>query len=251
MYFDAHIHSAVSPDSQMDVKVAIDTLRRQGLGATFTEHCDFPPYNFMVDFARYESEYRPLRSDSVLMGLELTLNEQHMALNTQTAAGDWDFILGAVHYVDGLDLYHNANTVPAPQLTRRYLTYAKELVESCGFFDALAHIDYICRYSKGVDACLQYDNYPDEFDALLTAIAQRVLAMEINSSRLDNARNRQVLFKIYQRYAALGGKYVTIGSDAHAAPQLGRNFNHARAIVDEAGLTAVYFRERKMYGCAN
>ena len=246
MLFDAHIHSAVSPDSDMDAGLVIDTLRRQGLGATFTEHCDFPPYDFMADFTRYERDYRPLRSASVLLGLELTLGEAHMKQNTTIAAGDWDFILGAVHYVDGINLYCDADTVPAAQLTRRYLTHAKEMVEACGFFDSLAHIDYICRYSAGADACLTYDNYPHEFDALLTAVAQRNLAIEISTKRLDNARNRQILHKIYQRFAELGGKYVTLGSDAHTPQQLGRHFDKAQQIADEAGLAVVYFKERKM-----
>ena len=249
MFFDAHMHSAVSPDSQMDAKLVIDTLRRQGLGATFTEHCDFPPYNFMVDFDRYEREYRPLRSVAVLMGLELTLNEEHHAQNTQIADGDWDFILGSIHYIDGLNLFYEANAKPANLMIHRYLTYMKEMVESCGFFDSLAHIDYLCRYSTAVDEIFLYENYPEAFDALFTALAERDLAMEISTKRLSNARNRQNLFKLYQRYAQLGGKYVTIGSDAHTPEQLGKDFTKARKIADESGLTVVYYRERKRYEC--
>jgi len=233
----------------MDAAMVIDTLRRQGLGTTFTEHCDFPPYNFMVDFDRYEREYRPLRSDSVLMGLELTLNEEHHAQNTQIAAGDWDFILGSIHYVDGINLFYDADTQPANQLIHRYLTDMKAMVESCGFFDSLAHIDYICRYSTAANEIFLYENYPEAFDALFTALAERNLAMEISTKRLGNARNRQALFNLYKRFAKLGGQYVTIGSDAHMPEQLGKDIIKAQKIANEAGLTAVYFRERKRCAC--
>jgi len=224
-------------------------LRRKGLGIAFTEHCDFPTADFMVDMPRYEREYRPLRSDSVLLGLEFSLNPEHYALNEQTATGDWDFILGAIHAVDGLDLYYKGQYEEASELTRRYLTYACEMVEACGFFDSFAHIDYICRYAPEVHKWLRLEQFPQEFDALLSALAQRGRAMEINTNRLGAEENRAALFPIYKRFAELGGRYVTIGSDAHAAAALGRHFDAALRIVCEAGLQPVYFKERKMYKC--
>ncbi|MCL2501009.1 MAG: histidinol-phosphatase HisJ family protein [Defluviitaleaceae bacterium] len=261
MHFDAHVHSAVSPDSDMPADVAINTLKRKGLGVIFTEHCDFMTQtegkdptatdaprianDFIVNFERYHAEYRPLRSDSVLMGLEFTLSAAFLPLNTKTSEGDYDFIVGAVHTVDGLDLYHEGKNRNAQDITRRYLTYAKEMVELCGFFDSFAHIDYICRYAPRVTHWLRYEEFPEEFDALLKALAEREKAFEINTARFGDANVERALFPIYRRFAQLGGKFVTIGSDAHRPQGLGRHFDKANRMTNEAGLTPVYYKERK------
>jgi histidinol-phosphatase (PHP family) len=263
MYFDAHVHSEVSPDSKMEALTAIETLRGMGLGVVFTEHCDFvtqtegkdPTANdapriagdFLVDFDRYEKEYRPLRGGRVLLGLEFTLSAAFLPLNTATAAKDWDFVLGAVHTVDGLDLYYDAVHEEPEALTRRYLTYSREMVELCGFFDSLAHIDYICRYAPGVAQRLRAERYPREFDALLKAVAQQGKALEINTARFNTEENIRAVYPIYQRFAELGGRYVTIGSDAHNAPALGRHYKTAMQIAKDTGLTPVYYKERKLY----
>jgi len=267
MFFDAHVHSAVSPDSEMDAHLAIAVMRKKGLGIVFTEHCDFfsqtegkdaaatdaprIPGDFIVDFARYHTAYPPLRAEDVLLGLEFTLSAAFLPLNTQTADNGYDFILGAVHTVDGLDLYYDAKNEPAENLCRRYLTYAKEMVELCGFFDALAHIDYICRYAPQMHYWLRYDKCPREFDALLKALAERGKAFEINTKRFAETGVKEALFPIYQRFAQLGGRFVTIGSDAHEPAHLARHFNEARQMAQEAGLRPVYFRERTLYYCGS
>jgi histidinol-phosphatase (PHP family) len=249
----------------MDAVLAIETLRRKGLGVVFTEHCDFVtqtegkdptatdaprvPADFIVDFDRYHAEYPPLRSGTVLLGLEFTLSAAFLPLNTQTAAGDYDFIVGAIHTVDGLDLFHDAKNKEPQELCRRYLTYAREMVGLCGFFDSLAHIDYICRYVPLMAEWLQYDKFPQEFDGLLKALAEGGKAFELNTRRIRDKGVAQALFPIYRRFAQLGGRYATIGSDAHTPDNLGRHYKKALAFVQEAGLTPVYYKERKIHFC--
>jgi histidinol-phosphatase (PHP family) len=261
MHFDAHVHSAVSPDSEMDASTAIETLRRMNLGVVFTEHCDFVsqtegkdmtatdapriPKDFIVDFERYEKKYRPLRSDTVLMGLEFTLSAAFLPLNTQTADGDYDFIVGAVHTVDGLDLYHDAKELEPKELIRRYLTYSKEMVELCGFFDSFAHIDYICRYNPRTVAYFKYLEFPEEFDALFKALAEKGNAMEINTARFGKYNDEVQLYCLYHNFSRLGGRYVTIGSDAHKPERLGRHYKRALNMARETALTPVYYKERK------
>ncbi|MCL2406146.1 MAG: PHP domain-containing protein, partial [Defluviitaleaceae bacterium] len=160
MYFDAHVHSAASPDSEADPIEVILALKSKGLGTTFTEHIDFVTptqgrdftahdapkskhnVDFICDFAIYPSQYRKLRSGTVLLGLEVGLTAAYLELNTQQANNDYDFILGSIHYVDGIDLYYNAKNMETESFFRRFLTYSLEMVELSGFFDSFAHIDY-------------------------------------------------------------------------------------------------------------
>ena len=46
MYFDSHIHTEFSADSEMKAQDALHEAERQGLGLVFTEHLD---YDYVVD----------------------------------------------------------------------------------------------------------------------------------------------------------------------------------------------------------
>ena len=263
MYFDAHVHSVASPDSEMCAKEAISALSLKGLGVIFTEHVDFLATNegldhsatdavggtvdFVCDFDVYPKDYRCLRSDSVLLGLEIGLTKAYFAPNEKLACGDYDFILGSVHSVDGIDVYFAFPEDDALNYISRYLTYSREMVELCGFFDAFGHIDYVSRYNLRAQELYCYDNYSIEFDALLKSIAERDIALEINTYRFDDREYEKILLPICRRFSQLGGKYCTIGSDAHRLSHLGRHFDRALKLANAANLQVVYFKERNRY----
>jgi len=265
MYFDAHVHSAASPDSELDPKAAISILKSKGLGIAFTEHVDFREPeegrdpaatdapsgygDFVCDFSIYPGQYKSLRSESVLLGLEIGLTAAYLPLNSQLSEGDYDFIVGAIHFVDGLDVYYDAAKEDAMEFCRNYLTYSKKMVELCGFFDSFAHIDYPARYSERLNRALQYRHFPKEFDNLLKSLAERELAMEINTSRFKDDSVIGQLTPIYKRFKELGGRYVTIGSDSHNDYGLGRYHAKAMGIINMTGLTPVYYRGRKRFEC--
>jgi len=254
-----------SPDSETDPVQIIAALKAKGLGATFAEHVDFKtptigrdfsasdvPHgdkDFICDFDMYPAQYRHLRSDTVLLGLEIALTAAFLPLNIQTADNDYDFILGSIHYVDGLDLFYDTPKMEAETFCRRYLTYSLEMVELCGFFDSFSHIDYIARYCEAARKQFAYTNYQQEFDTLLKALADRDLAMEINTARFDDARVVWELLPIYKRFKELGGRCVTIGSDAHQLGAVGRHHDKALGLAKLAELTPVYYKNRKRYVC--
>ena len=70
--------------------------------------------------------------------------------------------------------------------------------------------------------------------------------IEINTRRLDNAETIKALVPLYKRYKALGGRYCTLGSDAHYTEHIGRRLNEALLIAQEAELQPVYFKERQL-----
>jgi len=265
MHFDAHVHSAASPDSQLDPQLAINILKQKGLGIAFTEHVDFitptqgkdmtatdtpqGQRDFICDFDIYPSQYNQYRGKSVLLGLEVGLSQAYLPLNNQVANGDYDFILGSIHFVEGMDVYHDAAKEDAADFCRRYLTYGKKMVEKSGFFDSLAHIDYPARYSESLAKALRYELFPEEFDGLLSALVDRDIAMEINTSRFGDNNVVGQLLPIYKRFYSLGGRYVTIGSDAHGDWGLGRHHAKALGLASMAGLTPVFYYGRNRFEC--
>jgi len=51
---------------------------------------------------------------------------------------------------------------------------------------------------------------------------------------------------LLQLYKAVGGKYVTIGSDAHVPDDLGADYTAAAQMAVKLELQQVMFKERKM-----
>ena len=59
-------------------------------------------------------------------------------------------------------------------------------------------------------------------------------------------RQRQRINAVCRKYRELGGRFVTLGSDAHRVSAVGNYFARAVDFVRELGLTVVTFRERKL-----
>jgi len=266
MYFDAHVHSIASPDSEMNPKDAIAILEAKGLGVVFTEHVDYVlsgerdlgatdffangKQEFVCDFELYPVSYKNLRSKSVLLGLEIGLTAAYATKNKKTIEGDYDYILGSVHSVDGTDIYFDLQNGVDMFFISRYLTYSREMVELCGFFDTLGHIDYVVRYDTNAQILYNYKNFAQEFDALFKALIKKGITLELNTYLFDTIKDyEKILVPVYSRFAELGGKYCTIGSDAHHTKDLGRHFDKAKNVALAAGLEIVYYKGRKCLLC--
>ncbi|MCL2457225.1 MAG: PHP domain-containing protein, partial [Defluviitaleaceae bacterium] len=207
--------------------------------------------DFVCDFEKYPREYENFRGKNVTLGLEFGMSNALFLPNKRLANSyDYDFILGAVHGVDGDDIYKVSLDSPEKLSgIDRYLIYSREMVEKYDFIDAFAHIDYVARYTKRMSDVFFYENFAESFDALLKAISERGIAFEINTSRFDEPHAKEVMFTICRRFRELGGRFCTIGSDAHEIKNLAFRFESAKKIAREAELSVVFFRNRKAVRC--
>ena len=113
----------------------------------------------------------------------------------------------------------------------------------------LGHIDYIVRYAPYEEHTLDYTQFHEGIDAVLRAVIETGKVMELNTRRLGDKAACEDLLPVYQRYHALGGRYVTLGSDAHTPEAIGVNFAAGQQLAAAAGLQLVTFKARKMELC--
>lgn len=252
--FDTHLHTQFSTDSNMKADDVATLAKDEGLGIIITEHLDldYPenPEAFLFSFDDYFNSLEPLRSDSFLLGVELGLRPECSKKNTVLMKGQpFDEIIGSIHVVDGFDVYRPdfTNGRPKDVTYRQYLQEILTCIETFDDFDTLGHVDYICRYVNYPEPEIDLETFYDEWTAICQVLILKEKALEINTRRLDNSVTVNALTKLYARYKELGGKYVTIGSDAHNLPAVGKNFKEAFSMADELGLQPVYFKQRKMY----
>ncbi|MBR3764559.1 MAG: histidinol-phosphatase [Clostridia bacterium] len=248
MIYDSHVHTVLSCDADTTIAQAICAAENKGVGIVVTDHLDVefpaPLPDFRLDVDRMFLEYSPLRSERVLLGVELGMTESSIGRCREIAASyPFDFVLGSVHVLDGREvddaLYADRDEA---EVYREYLTEAARLVEAVDV-DALAHIDYPLRTTSRE---LPFADYAAEFGALFAAMLRQNVCLELNTSRLADGAAYANLLAIYRAYLEAGGRYVTLGSDAHEPQEIADNFGAAAAFLTEAGLIPVHFCQRKM-----
>lgn len=251
MLFDTHMHTTFSTDSKMTIEQAIAKGQELNLGITITEHMDlgYPETNaFQFDIDEYLAAYDKFRGDKVLLGIEIGMRDDCLQDNRDLAKRDGiDYIIGSIHVIDNMDIYHESfyRNHTKQEVYSRYFKAMLDCLKCYDFIDSLGHIDYIARYARFNDPEIYYDEFADEIDAVLKVAAEKGKALEINTRRLRDERAVEILRPVYRRFAQLGGKFVTVGSDAHKPQDIGRELTRGIDLAKACNLKVVYFKNRQ------
>lgn len=250
--YDSHIHTSFSADSEMRAEEALEQAKRLGLGLVFTEHLDLGlpgDKDFTFDPEAYWKAYEPLRGERLLLGVEIGMTQEFREENRVFASRvPFDMVIGSIHLIDGHDLYYPEiySEREKEDLYRTYLISMAREVYHNNYIDTLAHIDYIARYATYGNPELEYADFTEELDAVLGALIVSDTVLELNTRRLSDRLAMKELVPIYRRYRELGGRYITIGSDAHAPEAVGARYALAEEFAEHCSLRPVVFYERQM-----
>lgn len=254
--FDYHIHSRVSFDGHdrgVDLAMA---AKQAGLKEIcFTDHVDEDPFDPELDLAfdigAYAKEYDGLEVPGLAIrrGLEFGMTEDNQALlKTYLARREFDFCLGSVHFVDGLDVYYSefwqGRTVA--QAERRFLEQTLACVRAQEEFDVLAHLSFLSKaWAHPTNALISYESHRELIDEILKALIRKDKGLEVNTSGMDRCGGYLPTLDIVRRFHDLGGKIVTVGSDAHRANRVGQYcFDVCDALGEIFGYVCT-FRQRQ------
>lgn len=249
---DSHVHTEFSTDSEMKIEEVITKIAEKGLDKVIvTDHMDleFPNDDTLFKFNTedYFKKYSAF-TDKIGIGIELGLKVNiGKKLDRILSNNSFDFVIGSIHLVDNIDIY-DKNFYKNKTKQQAYELYLKTILDCITEFknyDSLGHIDYICRYSTYDDKEIYYQEFKNYIDEILKIIIAEEKSIEINTRRLDEKKAYENLFEIYSQYKNLGGKFVTIGSDAHIQKAVGNNFEKAKYIIDSLGLKEISYKNRK------
>jgi len=249
--FDSHLHTKFSTDSKMDIEDAVKKAKELNIGLIITEHMDlkYPVKDsFLFNPEDYFNEYNKYRNSNTLLGIELGMRSDCVEENRQIIESfPFDYVIGSIHLVDTIDIFREDFYAgrTKKETYEQYLTCMLECLKSHNFIDSLGHIDYITRYARYEDKEIYYDDFSEYIDEVLKTAVVSNIPLEINTRRLRDKAAADNLLEIYRRFYELGGRQVTIGSDAHNAAAIGNNINIALEIADRCNLRPVYFKERK------
>ncbi|NFO86589.1 histidinol phosphate phosphatase [Clostridium botulinum] len=252
MIFDSHIHTIFSSDSDMKISDAISKAKELNIGLILTEHLDqdYPDKNlFKLDIPNYFNNYSEYKINNLLLGIELSLTLPSFNIITEKAKNfNYDFILGSVHAVYDEDIYIDyckRDDLTKKEFFHNYLEFMLNVINKYDCFDSLAHFDYPCRYTKFENNEIALCDHHEILDEIFKTLISKGKVLEINTRRLDTKGTFNNMIDIYNRYKELGGKYITLGSDAHNVNAIATNFKNALSLTEILGLKPIYFKNRK------
>ena len=242
--FDFHMHSTVSFDGHDAPEQMIAAAKKAGLKEIcFTDHIDYvkgsDDISMVFDTAVYNGAYDGLEDAELKIrrGMEFGMYPDNApALCQDLKRRKFDFVLGSVHFVDEFDVYFkeywDGKTVF--QAERQYLETTLECVKAHEDFDVLAHLTYISKArAHHAPRPVPYEEHKVVVDEILRQLARKGKGMEMNTSGVDRCGDFLPYGIYFQRFHELGGRIVTVGSDAHTADRVGQYTHRACQILKD------------------
>lgn len=254
--FDFHMHSTVSFDGHDSASRMVQAAVDQGLKEIcFTDHIDYEPgaekQTMVFDTGVYHDTYDGLNHPAVKIrrGMEFGMLPDNAArFKEDLKRADFDFVLGSVHFTDGIDIYFQpyweGKTVH--QAERRYLEETLACVQAHDDFDVLGHLTYISKArAHPAPQPVPFEEHREIIDEILHVLVQKGKGMEINTSGVDRCGDFLPYDVYFRRFKELGGQIVTIGSDAHNWQRVGQYSDRACAILKDIFGYVCTFEGRK------
>ncbi|MCH5205716.1 MAG: histidinol-phosphatase HisJ family protein [Oscillospiraceae bacterium] len=267
---DVHSHSKLSFDGSGD---PMDMAKRAlGLGVShfaITDHIEIDEfYDYERDYPAVIAGVRPAY-EKVLAGYgdkmkiyfatelgqplyDLPRAEKIIAEN------DFDFIIGSVHRTEN---YEHMSKIPDTEFDRKRVIkeYFEEMLALCewGKFCTLGHITFLMRFvnidtptglvtEKTERSQATFDVHKPIIDKILETIIKNDIALEVNSSGYRRGLGCPMPSAAFiKRYKELGGKMITVGSDAHILDDIAIDIPQCIALIREIGFDEICVFEKK------
>ncbi len=251
--FDYHMHSRVSFDGHCTGLAMAQAAKDRGLREIcFTDHMDYTPEMEMVcSMDDYAAEYDGLEVPGLKIrrGIEYGLtpdNQAQMAADLKKR--NFDFVLGSVHFVDGLDVYMEPywRGKTQEEAIGAFLETTLECVRVHDDYDVLGHLTFIAKArANPAPGVIPYSRYPELFDEILRELVRREKGLELNTSGIDRCGGSLPTLDFFRRFLELGGRIVTIGSDAHDTARVGQYTHQMTQALQEIFGYVCTFRQRQ------
>ena len=255
---DAHMHTTMSPDSNVPIDTYAAAALDRGIAEiAITDHVDFEPGAPAFAYATFADRERIVRGAAerwgpqgvhIRFGVELTYDRSwERDIRDHLGRHAYDFTIGSVH--DRVDSQYHPRRVaawvdgrPLSEIVAPSFDEVAAAARS-GLFDAIGHIDGVKRYLYPHVTPAALADAPELYEPILHALVDSGTALEVNTSGLRYAIGEPFPPPaIVARFRELGGRAITVGSDAHRAEHFGWGLADGYAIAAEAGFTELTFR---------
>ncbi len=257
---DLHVHTDNSFDGNHSATFFCEKAEFLDLRAiAFTDHCEVDQFRGDSAYEKriFQAFFEISKVRSAFRGKLLVLNGIELGqpaydiemANEIVKRHDYDQIIGSVHNLRGGEDFYFMENLSLEQAERLLKEYFNELITMIewGNFDILAHLTYPLRYfySKS-NLDIELNKFKTQIDEILLKLAKSEKSLEINTAALRQPLNKlSPEGDVLKRFKELGGKYVSVGSDAHYAEHLAADIDMAYNAALEAGFDSITFFEKR------
>lgn len=260
MIADYHLHSN-SPDAGQDMKNMCQAAVNKGIDEiVITDHYEFYSGGKVSEY--FHKDYLDKYIDDLEMCQELFAGRLTVKTGMELGQGylepdkqqkiiesyPFDYLIGSLHKIQNVDM---GNLVYSEEtLDSIAETYYDQLIEMTRDieFDCLGHIDLITRYMDRAGYGIDIDRYLDKISQILINVITQNKGIEINTSTLRQGMAESMPgLKILKLYKELGGKIITVGSDAHRPADVGVDIEKAYEQLRIAGFTSYAIYNKRNY----
>ena len=261
---DMHTHSEYSHDSVCPIEdMCLAQIEKGTNVMAITDHADIFDYCNYDIYTPIKKAYETVtklnekyRDKMVLLsGVEISegfwFGEQSKKMRELC---DYDVIIGSVHCVRYKDLTIAYSKIDFSGLSQKevyayldaYFDDVLAMLET-EEFDILAHLTCPLRYITGkykIEVDLK--QYKEKINKILRIIIEKEIALEINTSSYESLNDFMPDKEIIEEYFNMGGRLITVGSDAHVTQNASAHFGKAIEFIKKTGFEHLYyFKERK------
>ena len=221
MFADYHIHSYFSEDTDFPMELEIQKAIELGMDELcFTEHSDYDvPTVVNCDYDAYFKEMEEMKEKykgqiTLKTGIEFGI-QVHTTKAYEETFGQYpfDFVIFSCHQVENKEYWRQE-----PQKGKTQLEYNR-------------------RYYQEIEL----EKIKDLIEQIFEVVIADGKGIELNtSSRAYHLKSLMPSREILELYHDMGGKIITIGSDAHNADRVGDRVMESQKILKEIGFNGIY-----------
>jgi histidinol-phosphatase (PHP family) len=255
---DTHLHTIHSPDANAMLDAYCALAVERGIPElAITDHVDFDPTMPAYGFVSFEDREHDVRAAAerwadrglaIRFGVEITYERAYEDdIRGWLRRHPHDYVIGSVH-ISAVSPYKASNVAafvagrPLPEVVAPYFDEVIGAARS-GLFDTIGHMDFVKRYLVPHVMPAELAQAPELYEPALHAMIESGTALEVNASGLRQLpRETYPSAAIVARYRELGGRHVTIGSDAHRTEWFAYGLAEAYRHATRAGFDALTFR---------
>lgn len=239
--YDQHMHTHFSFDSEEEFE---NYLELSNKFVVTTEHLDFhnPITHFQHNYPNYSAYSKKIEelnlryNDRLLKGIEVGyIQADSESIKEHLSSQEYDIVLLSVHQNGKYDFMEDAVLDHSLEdTTEEYFQLMLKAVEDFPQANVLAHFEYgLRRYDVTVDDLRKVEPL---LKKIFKKAIENNLAFELNGKSMFKYNNTHLYEYGIDLYKSLGGKYFTVGSDAHVAQDYEYHFKEIFEVLKQHGV---------------
>ena len=256
---DYHLHTSATEDGCNTLTEIAEAAAARGLREiAITDHYILVDDKYMVTREVLERHKAEAREAGERLGIKILIGAEvdylpgyAPEIKSYLNSYEFDFIIGAAHFVDGLPIANEPTARKflkdnGPRAAFRKSLEAAERAAESRLFDVIAHPDIIRKFHDDPSAPLTFDEYAEAAERLARVMRDAGTGFEVNCRGFSHAAGSQYPSGEFLRVLKkCGVGTVTIGSDAHQTQFVGADLDRGFAALRAAGFTHLTLFEKR------